>query len=82
MNYEEFNLDDLKPKALEPVKEFCLADKFENAIREWGVGDACEWFGHQYAGEFAKETVQWLKMKKSWQVEGKANLDQLDEFSK
>lgn len=78
----EFDLNDLLPNALEPVKEFCLADKFENAIREWGVGDACEWFGHQYAGEFARETVQWLKMKKSWQVDGKVNLDRLDEFSK
>lgn len=82
MSDEEFNLDDLKPNALELVEEFCEADRFENAIRRIGVGNACEWFGHQYAGEFAKETVQWLKMKKSWQVDCKVNLDQLDEFSK
>lgn len=35
-------------------------DIFENVIREMGVGFACEWFGHEKDGHFAKETVNEL----------------------
>lgn len=35
-------------------------DRFENLIRELGVGYACEWFGHDHDGHFAKEVVNSL----------------------
>lgn len=51
----------LKPKALPPVRVKVPSDEWDNIIREWGVGYACEWFGHGYDGEFAKETVDVLQ---------------------
>jgi hypothetical protein len=45
------------PKAIPPVEVKCFADVFENMIREFGVVNACEWFGHQSDSEFTKETI-------------------------
>ena len=50
----------LKPKSIQPVTEYSIADRFENAIREFGVGNACEWFGHSYDGEFAQDVYTTL----------------------
>lgn len=38
----------------------CGADVFENTIKYMGVGFACEWFGHEHDGHFAKEMVNTL----------------------
>lgn len=35
-------------------------DVFENAIRDYGVVTACEWFGHVYDSEFTKKTIDVL----------------------
>ena len=42
------------------VDERTPGDRFENAIREYGVVAACEWFGHRADSEFTKETAQIL----------------------
>ena len=52
--------DLLKPNAIPQVEVKVGADDFENAIRAFGVGNACEWFGHDCDDEFAKETVRVL----------------------
>jgi len=57
------NESDLLPNALPKVNPKCLNDVFENAIRETGVGGACEWFGHPYNGDFAKEAIEHLNQK-------------------
>lgn len=49
--------ENLHPKAIKPMLEYSIADRFENAIREFGVGNACEWFGHPFDGEFAQEVA-------------------------
>lgn len=43
---------------LVPVRT--TGDKFENAIREYGIVNACEWFGHAPDSEFTKETIKVL----------------------
>jgi len=40
------------------VPENVPADRFENAIREFGVSSACEWFGHAADSEFTLETIK------------------------
>ena len=52
--------NNLEPKALKPVPEYTTSDRFENAIREFGVGNACEWFSHLFDGPFAQDTVELL----------------------
>ena len=42
------------------VKERTGSDRFENAIRRYGVVDACSWFGHAPDSEFTQETVRLL----------------------
>lgn len=42
------------------VPEQTPMDRFENAIREFGVVPACEWFGHSSDSEFTKETARVL----------------------
>lgn len=39
------------------VEEIVPNDVFENAIRKFGIVNACEWFGHSSDSEFTKETV-------------------------
>ncbi len=48
------------PGELPPVDVKCTGDVFENAIRAFGVVNACEWFGHECASEFTAETVRTL----------------------
>lgn len=38
------------------VNERTPSDRFENAIRVFGVVAACEWFGHAPDSEFTQET--------------------------
>lgn len=42
------------------VPERVPTDRFENAIREYGVVAACEWFGHNSDSEFTQETKRIL----------------------
>lgn len=49
------------PGEIPPVREICPADVFENAIRTFGVVNACEWFGHEYDSEFTSETIRVLE---------------------
>ena len=42
------------------VIERTPSDRFENAIRVFGVVAACEWFGHAPDSEFTQETVRIL----------------------
>jgi hypothetical protein len=45
-----------------PVRdERTPGDRFENAIRAFGVTAACEWFGHSAESEFTAETKQVLE---------------------
>lgn len=48
------------PGKIPPVEIKCKMDVFENAIREIGVINACEWFGHSSDSEFTKETIEIL----------------------
>jgi hypothetical protein len=54
---------DLEPKALQSIDAYCPSDKFENAIREFGIGNACEWFGYMFDGPFAQDTIETLKQR-------------------
>lgn len=47
-----------RSSALAEVKVGC--DIFENAIRQFGIRAACEYFGHDFNGEFADATVKLL----------------------
>lgn len=47
------------------VEVKCQADVFENAIREFGVVAACEWFGHSPDSEFTAESIKVLLGKES-----------------
>ena len=38
----------------------CPTDEWENAIRKFGVQNACEWFGIKGNGDWAKETAKIL----------------------
>jgi hypothetical protein len=49
-----------KANAIPQVEVKVGCDEFENVIRKCGVGFACEWFGHDGDGNFAKETVNVL----------------------
>lgn len=57
----DFNREDLAAGVLPEVFEKTPMDEFENVIRRFGVGFACEYFGHDWDSDFAKETVEWLK---------------------
>jgi hypothetical protein len=53
----------LKPDAMPPAAVDVPGDEFENIVRKWGVGFCCEWFGHEYDGEFARDTVRVLQQR-------------------
>ena len=55
---------DGNPGDLPPVDAMTPAERFDNAIREFGVVNACEWFGHHSTSEFTKETVDILRSRK------------------
>tara|TARA_R110000850_G_scaffold190363_1_gene316315 strand:+ start:474 stop:704 length:231 start_codon:yes stop_codon:yes gene_type:complete len=50
----------LKGNAIPKVKVRVPNDRFENSIREIGVGHACGWFGHKHDGNLSKEIVNAL----------------------
>lgn len=62
MKPDTVQVNDLEALAgkLERVVERTTGDRFENAVREFGVVNACEWFGHAADSEFTKETVRLL----------------------
>ena len=49
-----------KPSAIRPVEVECRMDDFDNAVREFGVTNACEWFGHEHNSDFTRETIEVL----------------------
>ena len=51
------------PGDLPPVPVNCPADEFDNAIRKFGVVDACEWFGYPADSEFTAETIKVLQQR-------------------
>lgn len=55
-------MKDGNPKDIENVEVGCAMDAaFDNAIREFGAVNACEWFGHDPDSEFTKETIKVLR---------------------
>ncbi len=52
--------DLLAPGAIPTVDVQVPADRWDNIVREWGVGYCCEWFGHQYDSFFSMETARIL----------------------
>ena len=50
----------MQPNTIPPVKVTCANDEWENAIRKFGVSNACEWFGHEYNSDWAEETMHIL----------------------
>jgi hypothetical protein len=50
-----------KPHALPLVPDRTEGDVFENAIRRFGVANACAWFGHTYDSEFTLQTIEVLQ---------------------
>ncbi|MFK3845319.1 hypothetical protein [Stenotrophomonas sp. NPDC078853] len=53
----------LQPGALPAVPERTGGDRMDNAIREHGIGNFCEWFGHEFDGEFAAFSVDVLQQR-------------------
>jgi hypothetical protein len=47
-------------ETLKFVEEKCGSDVFENAIRRFGVVNACEWFGHPPRSDFTEQTIKIL----------------------
>lgn len=61
MTEEEENLIDyMQPNTIPPVDVTCANDEWENAIRKFGVSNACEWYRQEYNGEWAEETMHIL----------------------
>lgn len=53
----------LGPGALPPVPTKVSADRFDNFVREYGVGYCCQWFGHDYDGDIAEFIFETLKQR-------------------
>lgn len=49
-----------EPVEFRAVDERTTGARFENAIREYGIVAACEWFGHRSDSEFTEETIRVL----------------------
>lgn len=56
-------MSELLELAQTPVQENVPNDAWENAIRKYGIINACEWFGYSPDSEFTKETIEWLSEK-------------------
>lgn len=56
-------MSELLELAQTPVREVVPCDVWENAIRKYGIINACEWFGYSPDSEFTKETIEWLSEK-------------------
>lgn len=53
-------IKDGAPGAFPPVLVGTPSEEFENAIRKFGVVNACEWFGHAPDSDFTAETIKVL----------------------
>ncbi|WP_035214415.1 hypothetical protein [Achromobacter marplatensis] len=51
------------PGEIHPVEERVPADAFDNAIRSFGVVNACEWFGHDPDSKFTTDTIRLLRIR-------------------
>ncbi len=49
-----------KANEIPPVNASCANDVFENAIKAFGVEQACEWFGYSADSDFTQKTAAWL----------------------
>lgn len=49
------------PGDLPPVPVRVPNDEWENAIRKFGVVNACEWFDHAFNSTFTTETIRVLR---------------------
>lgn len=58
---DDFNREDLRSGALPQVSAKTGSEDFENAIRRFGIGNACEYFGYEFDGQFSQDTLAWLK---------------------
>lgn len=58
--YAEGRKDEREELLAGRVVERTTGDRFENAVREFGVVNACEWFGHRADSEFTKESIRIL----------------------
>jgi len=47
----------LAPGGFSPVEVKCLNDAWENAIRSYGIINACEWFGWSRDSDIVGETL-------------------------
>lgn len=56
-------LRDSGPGDLPPVDVQTTGQRFENAIREYGIVNACEWFGHAPDSGFTQDTISDLRGK-------------------
>ena len=60
----------LEPGALPPVPVRVPADEWDNLIRKWGIGFACEWFGHHYDSHETALTLQCLQERNAASIAG------------
>ncbi len=59
-----------KANEIPAVNASCPADVFENAIKAFGVEQACEWFGYSADSKFTQKTVARLCYKSNVDVYG------------
>lgn len=51
------------PGEIPPVEERVPSNAFDNAIRAFGVVNACEWFGHDPDSKFTAGTIRLLRIR-------------------
>lgn len=51
------------PGEIPPVDERVPADAFDNAIRAFGVVNACQWFDHDPDSQFTADTIRELRFR-------------------
>ena len=54
-------MKDMEANDIPPIKPMSADDRFENAVREYGVIKACVWFNSQNRFEFALEVAATLR---------------------
>ena len=59
-------MKDMEANDIPPIKPFSKSDRFENAIKEFGVLEACVWFDSANRIEFAKDAARVLR--KRWEA--------------
>ena len=58
-------MKDMEANDIPPIKPMSASDRFENAIKEFGVLEACVWFDSRNRREFAQDVAQTLR--KRWE---------------